>query len=110
MTGPSASGKTTVLRAIAGFVRLPPGVLPSVKLDVTSTCRPMSAVCMVVQNYALFPHMRVEDVAVWPARPGNKCGPPSVPEEALAIVGMSAYARLAGARKRLVTGTQDSSR
>lgn len=60
LLGPSGCGKTTTLRMIAGFEEPTSG---SISLDgkdmtfVKPNKRPMS---MVFQNYALFPHMTVE--------------------------------------------------
>ena len=50
---------------------------------------------MVVQNYALFPHMRVEDNVAFGLRAQGKPRGLTAErvEEALAIVGMSAYAK-----------------
>ena len=64
LLGKSGSGKTTLLRAIAGFTRPSSGHIFLGDRDVT--CAPPHArgLGMVVQNYALFPHLRVaENVA-----------------------------------------------
>ena len=42
LIGPSGSGKTTALRAVAGFVRPPPGASTSAG-PTSPTCRPTSA-------------------------------------------------------------------
>jgi 2-aminoethylphosphonate transport system ATP-binding protein len=61
LIGPSGSGKTTALRAVAGFVRPVSGRVRIGSTDVTDTPPYARGIGMVVQNYALFPHMRVED-------------------------------------------------
>ena len=61
MIGPSGSGKTTALRAVAGFVRPTSGRIRIGGLDVTDLPPYARGLAMVVQNYALFPHMRVFD-------------------------------------------------
>ena len=61
LIGPSGSGKTTVLRALAGFVRPQRGRITIGSSDVTDLPPYARGIGMVVQNYALFPHMRVED-------------------------------------------------
>ena len=62
--GPSGSGKTTALRAVAGFVRPSSGRIRIGSRDVTDLPPHARGLGMVVQNYALFPHMRVaENVA-----------------------------------------------
>ncbi len=59
--GPSGSGKTTALRAVAGFVRLASGRIHIGGTDVTDLPPYERGLAMAVQNYALFPHMRVAD-------------------------------------------------
>ena len=61
LIGPSGSGKTTALRAVAGFVRPTFGRIKIGNQDVTDLPPYARGIGMVVQNYALFPHMRVED-------------------------------------------------
>jgi 2-aminoethylphosphonate transport system ATP-binding protein len=62
--GPSGSGKTTALRAVAGFVRPSSGRIRIGSRDVTELPPHARGLGIVVQNYALFPHMRVaENVA-----------------------------------------------
>jgi 2-aminoethylphosphonate transport system ATP-binding protein len=61
LIGPSGCGKTTALRAIAGFIRPVAGRVKIGATDVTSVPPYARGIGMVVQNYALFPHMRVED-------------------------------------------------
>lgn len=61
LIGPSGSGKTTALRAVAGFVRPSRGRILIGDRDVTDLPPYARRIGMVVQNYALFPHMRVAD-------------------------------------------------
>lgn len=65
LLGPSGCGKTTVLRAIAGFEPVYRG---EIHLNEKVVSRPGYAITpdkrhigMVFQNYALFPHLNVED-------------------------------------------------
>jgi 2-aminoethylphosphonate transport system ATP-binding protein len=94
LIGPSGSGKTTALRAVAGFVRPATGRILIGGIDVTNLPPYRRGLGMVVQNYALFPHMRVENNVAFGL---NAQGAPKsliaerVPE-ALRIVGISAYA------------------
>ncbi|MBP3044821.1 ABC transporter ATP-binding protein [Arthrobacter jiangjiafuii] len=64
LLGPSGAGKTTALRAVAGFAEPSAGQILLSGKDVTH-CEPRErGIGMVVQNYALFPHMTVaENVA-----------------------------------------------
>jgi 2-aminoethylphosphonate transport system ATP-binding protein len=59
--GPSGCGKTTALRAVAGFVRPTAGRIRIGETDVTDLPPHARDIGMVVQNYALFPHMRVDE-------------------------------------------------
>ncbi|MEU9345789.1 ABC transporter ATP-binding protein [Streptomyces sp. NPDC048278] len=60
MLGPSGSGKTTVLRLIAGFETPTSGTIELAGQDVTRRAPFERDVHTVFQDYALFPHMTVE--------------------------------------------------
>jgi 2-aminoethylphosphonate transport system ATP-binding protein len=95
MIGPSGSGKTTALRAVAGFVRPASGRVHIGGTDVTDLPPYQRGLAMVVQNYALFPHMRVaENVAFGlKARGAAKALIEERVGDALRTVGMRQYAR-----------------
>ena len=61
MLGPSGSGKTTCLRMIAGFDRPTSGNIYLYGKDVSSLPPYERDVNTVFQDYALFPHMTIED-------------------------------------------------
>ncbi|MFN8425146.1 MAG: ABC transporter ATP-binding protein [Anaerolineales bacterium] len=61
MLGPSGSGKTTCLRLIAGFERPDAGAIHVYGEDVSGLPPYDRPVNTVFQDYALFPHMTVED-------------------------------------------------
>jgi putative spermidine/putrescine transport system ATP-binding protein len=61
MLGPSGSGKTTLLRIIAGFVPADAGQVLLSGVDVTGEPPFARNVNTVFQDYALFPHMSVEE-------------------------------------------------
>jgi putative spermidine/putrescine transport system ATP-binding protein len=61
MLGPSGSGKTTLLRVIAGFERPDAGSVELHGEDVTRRPPYDRDVNTVFQDYALFPHMSVQD-------------------------------------------------
>ena len=94
LIGPSGSGKTTALRAVAGFARPQQGRIWIGETDVTDLPPYERQLGMVVQNYALFPHMRVEDNVAFGlnARKAPKSLIKERVTEALRIVGMTQYA------------------
>lgn len=61
LLGPSGSGKTTVLRMIAGFELPSAGQIQLNGEDVTGVPANMRNVNTVFQDYALFPHMSVQE-------------------------------------------------
>src|SRR5436190_12522034 len=60
LLGPSGSGKTTCLRMIAGFEQPTSGSVLLGRHDVTGVAPFDRPVNTVFQDYALFPHMTVE--------------------------------------------------
>ncbi|MEU5898513.1 MULTISPECIES: ABC transporter ATP-binding protein [Streptomyces] len=95
LLGPSGSGKTTALRAVAGFVRPVSGRVFLGDRDVTDLPPHQRGIGMVVQQYALFPHMRVEDNVAFglKARKAAKGDIGVRVAEALGMVGMASYAK-----------------
>ncbi|MBN9274565.1 MAG: ABC transporter ATP-binding protein, partial [Mesorhizobium sp.] len=95
MIGPSGSGKTTALRAVAGFVRPASGRIRIGATDVTDLPPYERGLGMVVQNYALFPHMRVEDNVAFGLRAqgADRALIAERVRDALGTVGMSAFAK-----------------
>ncbi|MGV4986607.1 ABC transporter ATP-binding protein [Streptomyces sp. NRAIS4] len=95
LLGPSGSGKTTALRAVAGFVRPVSGRVLLGGRDVTDLPPYRRGIGMVVQQYALFPHMRVDENVAFglKARRTAKTEIRQRVAEALEMTGMAAYAR-----------------
>ncbi|MFJ3904181.1 ABC transporter ATP-binding protein [Streptomyces sp. NPDC090025] len=95
LLGPSGSGKTTALRAVAGFVTPASGRVWIGDRDVTDLPPYKRGIGMVVQQYALFPHMRVEDNVAFglKAQKAPKAEIPGRVAEALEMTGMAAYAK-----------------
>ncbi|MFF0135853.1 ABC transporter ATP-binding protein [Streptomyces sp. NPDC005227] len=95
LLGPSGSGKTTALRAVAGFVRPAAGRVFIGDRDVTGLPPHRRGIGMVVQQYALFPHLRVEDNVAFglKARKTPRGEIRGRVAEALEMTGMAAYAR-----------------
>ena len=61
LLGPSGSGKTTVLRMVAGFEMPSAGAILLDGVDVTAEAPYERDVNTVFQDYALFPHMSVQE-------------------------------------------------
>ena len=97
MLGPSGCGKTTVLRAIAGFepawhgrILIDDTVVSSRKFNLPPERRNIG---MVFQDFALFPHLRVEDNVRFGLKGLSRKQQQTRIQEMLAIVGMPAYAQ-----------------
>jgi multiple sugar transport system ATP-binding protein len=61
LVGPSGCGKSTLLRMIAGLEEVTEGRIVIGERDVTELRPRDRDIAMVFQNYALYPHMTVED-------------------------------------------------
>jgi putative spermidine/putrescine transport system ATP-binding protein len=61
LLGPSGCGKTTLLRSLAGLVRLDGGRVLLDGRDITRLPTHQRTIGFVFQNYALFPHMTVAE-------------------------------------------------
>ena len=94
LLGPSGSGKTTALRAVAGFVTPLRGRIFLGDSEVTQMPPHRRGIGLVVQQYALFPHMRVEQNVAFGLRAGGAPRGEIAPRvrECLQLVGMAAYA------------------
>jgi putative spermidine/putrescine transport system ATP-binding protein len=93
LLGPSGSGKTTVLRMIAGFELPTSGTVLLDGVDVTNRAPFERDVNTVFQDYALFPHLSVQDNVEYGLRVRKV---PSAErraraEEALATVRLTGY-------------------
>jgi 2-aminoethylphosphonate transport system ATP-binding protein len=95
LLGPSGSGKSTALNALAGFVRPTSGTVRLAGRDVTDLPPAKRGIGVVLQSYALFPHMRVADNVAFGLKSHRvsraEIGPRVA--EALDMVGMSAYGK-----------------
>src|SRR5437868_3079307 len=66
LLGPSGSGKTTTLMMLAGFESPTAGEISLAGVPITRTPPHKRDFGMVFQNYALFPHMTVEQNVAYP--------------------------------------------
>src|SRR6478735_2347338 len=64
--GPSGSGKTTLLKIIAGFELPDEGAVLLKGDDITFATPAKRGIGMVFQNYALFPHLTVDENIAFP--------------------------------------------
>ena len=95
LLGPSGSGKTTLLRIIAGFERASSGKLMLGDVDLGSLPPSERRLGMVFQNYALFPHMTVEQNVAYGLKLRRWRGPKlqARVNEMLEIVGLQSHSR-----------------
>ncbi|MFG2137164.1 ABC transporter ATP-binding protein [Streptomyces sp. NPDC048650] len=105
LLGPSGSGKTTALRTVAGFVRPAAGRVLIDGRDVTGLPPYRRGIGMVVQQYALFPHMKVAANVAFglKAQKVPRAEIAGRVAEALEMTGMAAYA---GRHPRELSGGQ----
>ena len=68
LLGPSGSGKTTLLMVLAGFTRPDYGSVKFGTEEVILKPPHLRDIGMVFQNYALFPHMNVEQNVGYPQK------------------------------------------
>ena len=65
MVGPSGCGKSTLLRMVAGLERVTEGDIWINNERVTEMEPKDRGIAMVFQNYALYPHMSVDENMAW---------------------------------------------
>lgn len=68
LLGPSGSGKSTVLNLLAGFEKPDAGSILIDGRDVVALPPEKRAVGIVFQNYALFPHLSIDENLAYPLR------------------------------------------
>lgn len=61
LLGPSGCGKSTILKMISGLIKPDSGKIFLCKNDITDVVPHKRGIGMVFQDYALFPHLSVED-------------------------------------------------
>ena len=66
LLGPSGSGKTTLLMSIAGFAEPDAGQIMLNGKEITSVSPHRRGIGVVFQQYALFPHLTIEENVAYP--------------------------------------------
>ncbi|ABL83180.1 MULTISPECIES: ABC transporter ATP-binding protein [unclassified Nocardioides] len=91
LVGPSGCGKTTTLRMIAGLEAVSHGSIHFDGEDVTGGEPRTRDVSMVFQNYALYPHLTVQDNLAFPvlARGGKRADAIRRAREAAEMLGLT---------------------
>ncbi|MDC0078180.1 ABC transporter ATP-binding protein [Deltaproteobacteria bacterium] len=109
LLGPSGSGKTTLLMALAGFTSPDYGSIKFGNEEVVLKPPHLRGIGMVFQNYALFPHMNVEQNVGYPQklRGVSKSSIKETVKEALSTVkldglGHRGVSELSGGQKQRV--------
>ncbi len=92
LLGPSGSGKSTALKALAGFVRPASGRVLLNGHDVTAAPPHRRGLGVVVQQYALFPHMTVADNVAFGLRARRAMDSGRV-AEMLELVGLTGFGK-----------------
>jgi spermidine/putrescine ABC transporter ATP-binding subunit len=94
LLGPSGCGKTTALRCLTGYVRPDEGRIFLDGRDVTDLPTHQRELGMVFQNFALFPHMTVQENVEFPLMIRNVPSPERRERavEALRLVRLEGYA------------------
>ncbi|WP_081998285.1 ABC transporter ATP-binding protein [Sinomonas humi] len=95
LLGPSGSGKSTALKAVAGFEQPSEGRVLLAGRDVTRRPPAERGIGVVVQQYALFPHLRVADNVAYGLRARRlpRAQVRARVGEMLEMVGMEEHAR-----------------
>ena len=105
LLGPSGSGKSTLLRVIAGFARAQSGRVLVDGKDISAVPPWKRDIGMVFQNYALWPHMTVQDNVAFGLEE-RKFPRDEVKRKVAAALAMVGLAELAARRPSQLSGGQ----
>ena len=105
LLGPSGSGKSTLLRVIAGFAQAKTGRVLVDGEDITGVPPWKRDIGMVFQNYALWPHMTVQDNVAFGLEE-RKLPRSEVKRKVAAALDLVGLAELAARRPNQLSGGQ----
>jgi len=105
LLGPSGSGKTTTLMMIAGFTPPSAGDILLDGRSVTALAPERRNMGVVFQNYALFPHMTVQENVGFPLRMRNQ-PKPAIAEKVAAALRLVQLENLGERLPRQLSGGQ----
>ncbi len=98
LLGPSGCGKTTALRCIAGFEKVQAGSIQLAGKEIAAANYHLPAeqrhIGMVFQDYALFPHMSVEQNIAFGLAKQSKSEQNARVKEMLDLIGLQGHAKL----------------
>ena len=103
LVGPSGCGKSTSLRMLAGLEEINDGKIFIGDRDVTHVPPKDRDIAMVFQNYALYPHMSVEDNMSFGLRI-QKVPKPSIKERVLGTARVLGLDTLLARKPRALSG------
>jgi iron(III) transport system ATP-binding protein len=105
LLGPSGCGKTTLLRCVAGFLRLDAGriLCDGKRLDTLPAHR--RDIGMVFQNYAIFPHLSVFENVAYGLR-ARRAAPAEIRQRTVEALRLVQMAPLADRRPDQLSGGQ----
>lgn len=106
LLGPSGSGKSSLLRVIAGFEAPDSGRVVFEGRDVTHVPAHERGIGFVFQNFALFPHLSVYDNVAFGLVNGNKAAPPDLDRRVKDMIALVGLAGMEGRGVHQISGGQ----
>lgn len=91
LLGPSGCGKTTTLRMLAGFEAQDSGEIFKNEIEVSKIPAEKRGIGFVFQDWALFPHLSVEQNIAFGLRGWNKVEKTQRVQEVLSMVGLTIF-------------------